>query len=126
MKQGARVHRIVEHPAEFQTFDDRFGLARVGVDRFQRVPVLLRFAQVEQLGSVTELGGDVVEHDDDLFERMLLLAQLLGAGGVVPDRGVFEFAADRLQAFGLVRVVKDTPGGRARETSGRRVCWQSR
>jgi len=44
----------------------------------------------------------------DRFQAGALLAESLCAIGLVPDVGLFEFALDLGQAFGLVVVVKDT------------------
>ena len=40
---------------------------------------------------------DGFERIDDGFERFLLFAELLGALGIVPNCGVFEFAVDLLE-----------------------------
>jgi hypothetical protein len=36
-------------------------------------------------------------------------AQILGARGIVPNRGVFQLAGYFFQTFALARVVKETP-----------------
>ncbi|AZR93685.1 hypothetical protein BBB39_07805 [Bordetella trematum] len=45
---------------------------------------------------------------DDIFERLLLTAQILSVLGVVPDGGIFEFGVYDVQAFSFGIVVKDT------------------
>jgi hypothetical protein len=46
-----------------------------------------------------------------LFQGGALAAQVLGAFGVIPDVGLFQFAGYFDQAFVLGVVVKDTPSG---------------
>jgi len=51
----------------------------------------------------------MVDRLDDVFQRLLFLAQLLGPLRFVPDGGVFEGGVDFVQAQCFAVVVKDTP-----------------
>jgi hypothetical protein len=48
-----------------------------------------------------------------------LLAERLRALGIVPDPGLFQFAIDFDQPFGLALEVKDTPSGTRIALAGR-------
>jgi hypothetical protein len=58
----------------------------------------------------TSVGFEAVHLLDDQLGGLLLLAEFLGALGVVPDLGVFERAADFLESSLLGIDVKDTSG----------------
>jgi hypothetical protein len=51
---------------------------------------------------------EAIQRPDHLFELGALTAEFLGAVGVVPDSGLFEFAGYFLKTFVLVVVIKDT------------------
>jgi hypothetical protein len=102
------VHRVVEHAAEFEFADAVFKGGGVGFDGLHRFFVVFRRGKVEQIPAVGQTLIDFLQIDDDAFEGLLFLAEFLGAGGVVPDFGVFELFADFDQFFGLGIVVKDT------------------
>ena len=107
-----RIHRIVEHPAEFQIGDALFARGEVGGDRFQRRVVGLGARETEELRAVPEIAvkrGHVVYH---ALERLLLLAELLRALRIVPDLRIFELALDFGQAHRLHVEVKDTSADR--------------
>jgi hypothetical protein len=63
-----------------------------------------------------------VEIYDDLLEGRALLAQGLRFLRLVPDVGLFQFALNFRQTFGLAFVVKGTPLTRWRARSGRRFA----
>jgi hypothetical protein len=46
-----------------------------------------------------------------VFKTGTLTPQFLGALRIVPDSGVFQFAAYFVEAFELAVIVKDTPSG---------------
>jgi len=50
----------------------------------------------------------LIERGDDCIEFGALPAELLCPLGIVPDRGLLEFASYFLKAFLLVVVIKDT------------------
>jgi hypothetical protein len=62
---------------------------------------------------------------DDQLGGLLLLAEFLGALGVVPDLGVFERAADFLEPSLLGIDVKDTSGVQRGGRAGRRRSLRS-
>jgi len=82
--------------------------------------VALFLRHLEELGVVSQVGRQLVDDDDDVFKRLLFLAQGLGALGVVPDGGVFEFGVDFGEAAGLFIPVKDTSEAQRCAESGRR------
>jgi hypothetical protein len=91
----------------------------VGHHRQRGVLVLLALGQLQQfcrLGQAIEHRGDAV---DGLLEDGAFAAQALGPLGVVPDVGQFELAVYFFQTLLLGVVVKDTPGARPRDRSGR-------
>ena len=64
--------------------------------------------EFEKFGRVGEAGAEFIESFDNLFELRPLLPQRLRAPGFIPNVGLFEFAPDFGQSFGLAVVVKDT------------------
>ena len=123
---GVAVHRVVEHAAELELAHPALEGGGVGFDGLHGVLVVLGGGELEEVSAVGEALVDLCERHDDAFEGLLLLAELLGARGVVPDVGVFELLADFDQLFSLVVVVKDTSEVRAPGPSGRRACWRWR
>jgi len=83
------VHRVAEHPAEFHRFDDLPDLFGVRAHRFEGGVVAFFARHREQVGGVKQVGSGFFQRQHDAFERFFLLAQILGAFLVVPDRGVF-------------------------------------
>ena len=55
----------------------------------ERAVVAFRLGEAEKLRGVLEAGLDLLEGGDRGFERAALLAEVLGALGVVPDARVF-------------------------------------
>jgi hypothetical protein len=88
------VHRVAEHPAEFHRLDDFLDLFGVRAHCFERGVVAFFARHLEQVGSVSQVGARLLQREDDAFQRLLLLAEILGALLVVPDVGVFEFLVD--------------------------------
>ena len=112
---GVGVHRVGEHAAKFELADLLFECREVGLDRHHGVLVVLHLRQLEQLLEIVGHAVGVLQRHHYGFERLFLLAQLLGAGGVIPHRRIFQ-RADYFFEFGLLfRVVKDTSGVRARD-----------
>ena len=91
-----RVHRIVEHPAEFHAFDDLADFLHVLLDRFERVVVAFFAGHVEQVAGVAQVGIGLGQGEDDGFQRLLLFTEVLGAFGIVPDGWIFQFFVDLL------------------------------
>jgi hypothetical protein len=53
------------------------------------VVVVFLARHLEQFGGVLQPGGDAVEYQHDVFQRLAFAAQLLGAGSVIPEIGRF-------------------------------------
>jgi hypothetical protein len=64
---------------------------------------------------------DVGQPVDNAFEELLFAAQALGAGRVVPDSGILEFAVDDFEPVLLPIEVKDTSEVRRLARAGRRA-----
>ncbi|GAB3089702.1 hypothetical protein GCM10027287_33540 [Bordetella muralis] len=92
----------------------------VAFDGLQRGVVVIGGGQLEEFLCVGDAAMQRAQRFDDVFEGFFLAPQILGVFGVIPDRGVFEFCIDDLQAFGLQIVVKDTPVTPARALRSRR------
>jgi len=99
---------VVEHPAEFHVRHPLLDLLRVRLDRQEGGVVVLRPRQVQQLRGVANPVARGAQAGDYRFERLLLLAELLGPFGIVPDVGILEQPADFTEALPLGVVVKDT------------------
>jgi hypothetical protein len=104
-----RVHSAGEHALEFQLFDVRSQTVDVIGDSGGSALVLLGFGQFEQLARAGKAVAERADAIDDPVERRALLAELLGALGVVPDVRVFQLASYFLEPLALGVVVKDTP-----------------
>ena len=111
---GVAIHRVVEHAAEFELIYPALEGGGVGFDGLHGVLVVLHRGELEEILAVGEALADLFQRHDDAFEGLLLLAELLGARGVVPDVRVFELFADFDQLFSFGIVVKDTSEVRAR------------
>ena len=88
------VHRAGEHAAEFHVFDNGAHACGVSLDSFDGLVVALFAGELEQFGGAGEIFVELGQRQHDGFKRLLLAAQLLGAFGIVPDLGVFEFLVD--------------------------------
>ena len=69
----------------------------VGFDGNQGIGVVFFTRDVEQITGVLQASMDGREGINNGFEGLLLFAEVLGALGIVPDSGVFEFAVDLLE-----------------------------
>ncbi len=69
-------------------------LLDIGGNAQQRRVIALRPGELEQLARVREPAADAAQRADDGLERLLLLAELLGALRVVPQLRVLELAID--------------------------------
>ena len=95
-KTVQRVGRVVEHAAELELLHlGGHGLCFT-LDGDQAVFVAVGKRHLEQLAVVGQLTRQAVQDKDHVFQRLFLFAQLLGALGVVPDRGVFQRRFDFL------------------------------
>jgi hypothetical protein len=104
-----RIHLAGEHALEFQGFDFARQRVHVGSNRPCGAFVVLGGGQLQQFVGAAEAVCQAADAGDDLVKLCAFLAELLGPLGVVPDIGVFQFAADFFETFALRLVVKDTP-----------------
>jgi hypothetical protein len=95
------------------------------LDGFEGGIVAVCRGEVEEFAGIGDAGAQFGEGAHHFFEGFLFTAQVLGVFGVVPDRGVFQFRVDDLQAFRLGVVVKDTPEAPARAAGSRPGGWRS-
>ena len=61
------------------------------------VVIAFGLGHLEQFAVVGQAAAEPVKHQHHVFEGLFLFAQVLGALGVVPDRGVFQRAGDLRQ-----------------------------
>jgi hypothetical protein len=93
---------------EFEPFDFGSRSIYVGFDFLRGGVVGFLGSQVDEFGSVAQTACQTVQSDDYLFEFGALLAEFLGAFGVVPNSRLFQFPGYFLKALVLVVVIKDT------------------
>ena len=98
----------------------RLKTAKIGLYLGHRFGVVFLDRHLEQLAGVTEPRPELVEADHDLLELRPLLAKRLGALGLVPHIGLFEFALNFGQALCLAIVVKGTSSTHRCVRRGRR------
>jgi hypothetical protein len=102
------VERIGKHAAKFKAADLLLEAADIAFDADQGFFVILAAGKLEQFGGIGQLLVDIDQRQYDAFQQFLLLAQFLGALGVVPDLGIFEIAVQFFELRGLGIEVKDT------------------
>jgi hypothetical protein len=100
-----------EHPAELHVAHAFVERGDVFGDGFERRVVGIAARELEQLGAVADAGIEPDQRDDDVVERLLLLAELLRALRIVPDLRVLELARNLRQPRRLGVEVKDTSAG---------------
>jgi hypothetical protein len=86
---------MTEHPPELERLDrlaQRFDIAG---DRREGRVVAFGARELEKLDAVGKSAVERRQRADDAIERLLLLAELLRALGIVPDVRVLELALDR-------------------------------
>ena len=82
------------------------------------VLVPVRGGELEQLGRIGKAGVGSIDDVDDALEADPLAPEGLRPLRVAPDRGVFQLAPDRGEAFSLRGNVKDTPKERSCALAG--------
>ena len=102
------VHVTRKHAPELEACNLLLESAEIGGQLVDRVLVAFFQRHFEQLAGVTEAGLQLVEADNHVFQLRAFLPERLGAPGIVPYIGFFEFPLDLGQAFRLAIVVKDT------------------
>jgi hypothetical protein len=104
-----RIHLAGEHALELELVDAaRIALDVLG-DRVGGVLVVFQLDEVEQLVGSSQPLAQAADAVDGLVEQRAFASQRLGAFGIVPDIGAFQFPIDFFQAFDLGVVVKETP-----------------
>ena len=104
-----RVHLAAEHALELELADLGLDLRQVALDLAGGGLVVLGLGELQQLDGIGHRAGGRVHLLDLGGEARALLAELLGLLGLLPDGGVFEFAADFLEPLFLQIVLKETP-----------------
>ena len=104
-----RVHLAAEHALELEFADLGLDLREVALDLAGGGLVVLGLGELQQLDGIGHRAGGRVHLLDLGGEARALLAELLGLLGLLPDGGVFEFAADFLEPLFLQIVLKETP-----------------
>jgi hypothetical protein len=66
----------------------------IGDNGFGAVFVVFHFGKFEQFFGVSKTGTDFVNTADNAFENGAFFAEVLRPLRIIPDFGVFEFAAD--------------------------------
>jgi hypothetical protein len=74
----------------------------------QRVVVVFLARHGEQLVGILQAIADAIKRQDDVFKRLLFLAEFLRALSVIPDLRVFKLARNGIQLIEFLIVVKDT------------------
>src|SRR5205814_3742451 len=110
---------------ELQVGDVLLELLHVGGDAVQRGVVLLRPRHLEQLARVAQRRRDRRERAHGRVERLLLLAEILGALLVAPDVRVGEERLYGLEALLLAFEVKDTSAAQSTWNRGPRAWRRS-
>jgi hypothetical protein len=104
-----RVHLAAEHAPQLKTA--HLALEKMGVrlDVARRGLVGLALGHGEDLNRIVDGLGDAVELLDLPRQARAFASELLRPLGLRPQLRIFEFAADFLQAFLLLIVLKETP-----------------
>ena len=85
-------------------------MIQLGGDIIERAFVVFLDGEVEQVFGIGQTAGELVDGDDNAFQRTALTTDVLRLFRVIPDARIFEFAQDFFQTLLLQIVVKDTPG----------------
>jgi hypothetical protein len=107
-----RIHVATEHALEFQLANPGLDLAGIARDLARRFLIVLGLGQFQQFTGVARRIQRAVKISDFAAQPGALLAQLLGAIGLVPDGGVFQLARYLFEPFLLQVVFKETPSRR--------------
>jgi hypothetical protein len=77
---------------EFEPLDFRSRSSYVGFDFSRGCVVGFLGGQIDEFPGVAQAPLEPVQADDHLFQPGAFLAEILGAIGLVPNAGLFEFA----------------------------------
>jgi hypothetical protein len=104
-----RVHLAAEHALEFELADLGLHRGQIALDLAGGGFVVFGLGKLEEFDRVADRVGRAVDFAEFAGELGAFAAELLGLVGLLPDRRVFEFAADFLQPLFLQIVFKETP-----------------
>jgi hypothetical protein len=104
-----RVHLAAEHALEFELADLGLDRGQVALDFAGRGFVVLGLGEFEQFDRVADRVGRAVYFVELAGKLGALAAEFLSLVGLLPDRRIFEFAADFLEPLFLQIVFKETP-----------------
>jgi hypothetical protein len=121
-----RVHGIGKHTPELHPGDDFLHVGDVLADGIQRGIVVLGASHGKQVARIAQSLVKLFQRGDDGFQLLALTAQVLGALGIVPDRGIFGELDDFCQAVAFALEVKDTSAVPWSVNRGRRAGWRGR
>ena len=98
-----------EHAAEFERFEFAEQAGEFGFGLAEQFPVIRLPGEGEPLAQLAGAGVEFVDDGHRFGELGLFAAERLGPGGLLPNRGLGEFAFDFGQPLALGGIVKDTP-----------------
>jgi hypothetical protein len=117
------IHRIGEHPAELEIRHVLLESLHIAGHRLEARFVVFFPHHRKQLAIVLQRLRDALHATDHLLERFTLLAELLCALVVLPDRRIFGELDHFSQAVALGIEVKDTSAAPPISRRDRRACW---
>src|SRR5579859_2183197 len=120
------IHGIGEHAPELHPGDDFLHVGDVLADGMQRGIVVLGASHGKQVARIAQPLVEFFQRGDDGFQLLALTAQVLGAFGIIPDRGIFGELDHFGQAAAFAFEVKDTSAVPWYVNRGRRAGWRGR
>jgi hypothetical protein len=103
------VHLAREHPLELDVVELLPNAVEIAGDGVSDRGIALGAGKLQQLARFPQLGIELGDESDFVFQLGALAPKFLCPRGVIPDGGVFQFALDLDQAFLLGVEVKVTP-----------------
>jgi hypothetical protein len=104
-----RVHLAAEHALKLQLAHLAFDGRQILLDLARRGLIVFGLGELEQLGGIAYRLGGTVDLGKFGLELGTLAPELLGFFGLLPNSGIFEFAADFFEPLFLQIVFKETP-----------------
>jgi hypothetical protein len=99
----------MEHALELEIAHATFEARGIALDVLRSGLVLLAFGELEELGSIGDGRGRAIELGELGAQLGALAPQLLRLVRLLPDRRIFQLAADLFESLFLVVVFKETP-----------------
>jgi hypothetical protein len=99
----------MEHALELEATHAPFQAGRLSLDVLGGAFVVLALGEIEQLGRIGDGFGRAIELGELGSQLGPLAPELLRLVGLLPERGVFQLAADFLEALFFAVVLKETP-----------------